>query len=270
MTRGEARKRFAALIARQAETRSPATTPFARYFLFGSVLHGMSVFLPHEKKFFDLFEELADTTVEAAQLMLDLSAEYQPEDAATPSLNQDSRSSNLMEIREQLKVIEQEGDAIVHHIIQGLFYDHTRVTEEKGDIRYFAHNLDNVIDGVEKAVARLAFSQRPLTPEPVNEFAPIILETANEIKKAVCCLRDIRRSEVTLEESCIRINELENEADKVNRKWLKRLMTTPTESPNEVLERLLIKEIVDILEDTMDNCEDVANILETFRLKGGI
>ena len=47
-------------------------------------------------------------------------------------------------------------------------------------------------------------------------------------------------------------------------------MTTPTEDPNEVLTRLLIKEIVDILEDTMDNCEDVANILETFRLKGGI
>ena len=268
MTRGEARKRFAALTNRHAETRSPATTPFARYFVFGSVLHGMSVFLPHEKKFFDLFEELADTAVEAAQLMLDLSTEYQPE--GTPSLSHDARSSNLMEIRARLKIIEQEGDAIVHNIIQGLFYDHTRVTEEKGDIRYFAHNLDNVIDGVEKAVARLAFAPHPTVPEPVSEFAPIILKTANEIKNAVCCLRTIRRNELTLEESCIRINELENEADKVNRKWLRRLMTTPTESPNEVLERLLIKEIVDILEDTMDNCEDVANILETFRLKGGV
>ena len=269
MTRGEARKRFAALIARQAETRSPATpTPFAKLLVFGSILQGMSVFLPHEKKFFDLFEELADKAVEAAQLMLDLSAEHQPEGA--PSLSHDSRSSSLMEIREQLKLVEQEGDAIVHDIIQGLFYDHTRVTEEKGDIRYFAHNLDNVIDGVEKAVARLAFAPHPTIPEPVSEFAPIILKTANEIKNAVCCLRAIRRSELTLEESCIRINELENLADKVNRRWLKRLMTTPTNDPNEVLERLLIKEIVDILEDTMDNCEDVANILETFRLKGGV
>ncbi|HDS44873.1 MAG TPA: DUF47 family protein [Methanomicrobia archaeon] len=268
MTRGEARKRFAALIARQAETRSPAATLLAHYLLLGSVLHSMSVFLPHEKKFFSLFEELADTAVEAAQLMLDLSADAQPEGSL--SLSHDARRSNLMEVRERLKIIEQEGDAIVHQIIQGLFHDHTRVTEEKGDIRYFAHNLDNVIDGVEKAVARLAFTPHPSIPEPVSEFAPIILKTANEIKKAVCCLRSIRRSEVTLEECCIRINELENIADRVNRKWVKRLMTTPTESSNEVLERLLIKEIVDILEDTMDNCEDVANILETFRLKGGI
>jgi hypothetical protein len=151
-----------------------------------------------------------------------------------------------------------------------LFYDHTRVTEEKGDIRYFLHNLDNVIDGIEKAVARLAFTPQLTVPEPVLEFAPIILETAQEISRAVTCLRDIRHSETTIETCCIRINELENKADKVNRKWLKQLMTTSVEDPNEVLTRLLVKEIVDILEDTMDNCEDVANILETFRLKGGI
>ncbi len=268
MTRGKARKRFATRIASAAEARNPDLTLFARLFLLGSVLHNMSVFLPHEKKFFDLFEELADKAVEAAHLMAELGAGSHV--TGNGALSADARSFTLTEIRERLKVVEDEGDEIVHRVIEGLFYDHTRVTEEKGDIRYFTHNLDNVIDGVEKAVARLAFSQRPLTPEPVNEFAPIILETANEIKKAVCCLRDIRRSELTLEECCIRINELENEADDINRKWLKRLMTTPTESPNEVLERLLLKEIVDILEDTMDNCEDVANILETFRLKGGV
>ena len=46
-------------------------------------------------------------------------------------------------------------------------------------------------------------------------------------------------------------------------------MTTPVKDSNEVLERLLLKEIVAILENTMDNCEDIANILDTFRLKGG-
>ncbi len=63
---------------------------------------------------------------------------------------------------------------------------------------------------------------------------------------------------------------MENAADKVNRKRLRILMTTPVEDPNELLDRLLLKEIVEILEDTMDQSEDVANIMETFRLKGGI
>ena len=267
MKKGKARKWFTT----NNEGKAAAvlgSTSILKALLVNSVLHNMSVFLPHDKKFFDLFEDLADKAVETAQLLVDLGADYRSSESL--SLNSDSRSSSLLQVREQLKVLEEEGDAIVHQIIQGLFYDHTRVTEEKGDIRYFAHNLDNVIDGVEKAVARLAFTPRPTIPEPVSEFAPIILEAAEEIKKAVCCLRDIRHSEIPLEECCIKINELENEADKLNRKWLKILMTTPTEDSNEVLTRLLLKEIVDILEDTMDNCEDVANILETFRLKGGI
>ena len=268
MRKGKARKRSAAVTKAEEKAALPEFTPILKVILFGAVLQKMSMFLPHDRKFFDLFEDLADKAVEASQLLVDLGAEYRS--YASVPRNLDSRSSNLSQVREKLKVLEDEGDSVVHQIIQNLFYDHTRVTEEKGDIRYFAHNLDNVIDGAEKAVARLAFTQRPSIPESVSEFAPIILEASLEIRKAVGCLRDIKHEEVTLEECCIRINELENEADTTNRKWLKILMTTPTESPNEVLERMLLKEIVDILEDTMDQCEDVANILETFRLKGGI
>ena len=83
-------------------------------------------------------------------------------------------------------------------------------------------------------------------------------------------MRKLSTSEEKLAACCIKINELENEADIINRKWLKTLMTTPVKAPAEVLERVLLKEIVEILEDTMDQCEDVANILETFRVKGGI
>jgi len=221
--------------------------------VLNSVLHKMT-FLPREKKFFSLFEELAEKAVEAAELLMDLEADY----------------SKLPQISAQLEELEGEADSIVHQIIHGLFYDHTRVTEEKGDIRYFAHNLDNVIDGIEKAVVRLTFVQRQTLPEPVSEFSPIILEASQEIRTAVHCLRDMRCDEPTLEMCCVKTNELENKADKINRKWLRMLMTTPVKNPDELLDRLLLREIVDILEDTMDQCEDVANILETFRLKGGI
>ena len=222
--------------------------------LLNSVLHKMSVFLPHDKKFFDLFEDLAEQAVIAAELLVELGADY----------------SRLSQISTRLRKLEEDADSIVHEIIEELFYDHTRVTEEKGDIRYFAHNLDNVIDGIEKAVVRLTFTQRQKAPEPVIEFSPIIVKAAEEIRGAVHCLRDIGGEESNLEARCIQINELENEADKIHRKWLRMLMTTPIEGDNGVLDRLLLKEIVEILEDTMDQCEDVANILETLRLKGCI
>lgn len=268
MTRSLVRKISTTLTLEQEKTAARGPPLLLKAVVFNSVLHPLSLFLPHNRKFFELFEELADKAVVAAQLLAYLTTE---EPTTTSfALNPDDRRTHLIQLRDRLRAVESEGDSIVHQVIQALFYDHTRVTEEKGDIRYFLHNLDEVIDGVEKAVARLAFTQQLSIPEPVVEFAPIILETAQEISRAVACLRDIRQHETTIEACCIRINELENKADRVNRKWLKYLMTTPVEDPNEVLTRLLIKEIVDILEDTMDNCEDVANILETFRLKGGI
>jgi uncharacterized protein Yka (UPF0111/DUF47 family) len=254
MKKGKMPRGFPATRKRvEGETKVRRVFPITAI-IISSVLHKMTVFLPRENKFFNLFEELADKAVEAADLLVDLGTKY-------PALPQ---------ISEQLRRLEEDADSIVHQIIQGLYYDHTRVTEEKGDIRYFAHNLDNVIDGIEKAVVRLSFAQRQEAPESVTEFSPIIKEASEEIRTAVHCLRDLKCEESTLEACCIRINELENEADKVNRKWLRILMTTPVEDPNELLDRLLLKEIVEILEDTMDQCEDVANIMETFRLKGGI
>ena len=239
-----------------------------RALVLNSVLHRVEGFFPRERKFFDLFEDLADKAVEASQLLVDLAADSYS--SAQSPLNTDFRNTYLLQTKEKLSRLEDEADSVVHQIIQGLFFDHTRVTEEKADIRYFAHNLDNVIDGAEKAVSRLAFTKRPTIPDSVAEFSPIILEASQEIRTAVHCLRDMKCEEERLENCCIRINELENEADKINRKWLEILMTTPTKNPDEVLERMVLREIVDILEDIMDQCEDVANILETFRLKGGI
>jgi hypothetical protein len=213
-------------------------------------------FLPKEKKFFDLFEALAEKAMEAAHLLKELEQDYS--------------NAKVVQISEELGVLEDAADDVVHQIITGLFYDHTRVTEEKGDIRYFAHNLDNVVDGVDKAVNRLTFARTETLPQAVKEFSAVIMEAAEEIEKGVICLRDMKREEKTLARCCIYINELEEKADKLNRKWLKKLLTVPPKDFEQMLNVYVLKEIIDILEDTMDQCEDVANILDTFRVKGGI
>ncbi len=217
------------------------------------MIYEKNISLLREKKYFSLFENLAGKAVEAAELLEELKANF----------------STLSQISQELNTLEDEADLVVHQIVQELIYDHSREGEEKEDIRYFAHNLDNVVDGVEKAVNRLTFTHRqPSTlPEPVGEFSTVVLEASREISRAVGCLRNLSTEEETLEACCIRINELENEADKINRKWLRILMTTPIKEPDELLERVVLKEIVDILEDTMDQCEDVANVLDTFRVK---
>jgi uncharacterized protein Yka (UPF0111/DUF47 family) len=217
------------------------------------MIYEKNISLLREKKFFSLFDNLAGKAVKAAELLVDLKEDH----------------SKLPHISQELNTLEDEADSVVHQIVQELIYDHSREGEEKADIRYFAHNLDNVVDGVEKAVNRLTFTRvaHKTIPEPVSDFSTVILKASQEIRKAVSCMRNLSTEERTLESCCIRINELENEADKINRKWLRILMTSPLKEPDEFLERVVLKEVVDILEDTMDQCEDVANILDTFRVK---
>ncbi len=212
------------------------------------------MFLPKEKKFFDLYEALALKIKESVSLLEELEKDY----------------SRLPQLAQKLDVVENEADEIVHKIINELLYDHTRVTEEKGDIRFFAHNMDNVIDGIQKAVNRLSLYNIKEFPPVIKEFTVILKKTSEEIEKGIQYLRILHKNGKDLINCCIKINELENEGDRVNRKWLQKIMMQPIKTADDVRYIIALKEIIDILEYSLDQCEDVANVLETFHLKGTV
>jgi uncharacterized protein Yka (UPF0111/DUF47 family) len=209
-------------------------------------------FLPKQKNFFNLYEALADKIIEAVALMEGLEKNY----------------SQLPKVAQDLNTLESEADKIVRQIIHDLLYDHTRVTEEKGDIKFLAHNMDNVVDCTEKTVNRLVVYKIEDVPQVLVDFTFYLKEAAQEIKTGVSCLRNLDKKGDTLAKCCVRINDLENEADAINRKWLQKIMTNSPETTSDIRQVLALKEIIDLLEDAMDQSEDVANILETFLLKG--
>ena len=72
MKMGKVPSGFAATLRRvEGETKVRRVFPITAI-IISSILHKMTVFLPRENKFFDLFEELADKAVEAADLLVDL------------------------------------------------------------------------------------------------------------------------------------------------------------------------------------------------------
>jgi len=210
------------------------------------------IFLPREKKFFHLYNAQIDKILQGIHYLELLQKNYK----------------KLNEIEKQMDELEDEADDLVHQTINSLLYDHTRVTEEKGDIRYFVSNMDNIMDALEKVVNRMKIYKIKKFPEAAKEFTPLLKKAALEIKKGVQCLPAITKKEKILSSCCVKINHLEEEGDKVNRKWLQKIMTSPVKSFQEVREAMALKEIIDLLEYAMDQCEDVANVFDTFRLKG--
>lgn len=210
------------------------------------------MFLPKEKKFFDLFEAQTDKLTEAAKLFEEL-------------------KKNPKKIREtsvKMKKLEEEADDIGHQLVDGIH--RTFITPiEREDIDILRQNLDDIMDGIEKAVNRMAIykiSLYPLSGE-IIEYLEIIEKAIAEIAKGIKEIRNLEKFSQSLRDRCQRINQLENEGDEINRRVLEKLMNPSKTSHDRNLEIMKKKEIYDILENTIDRCEDVGNVLESILIK---
>jgi hypothetical protein len=198
--------------------------------------------LPVEHRFFELFEHQAATVLEAARALQELARNFERVD----------------EKAVHIKELESKGDHITHDLIDKL--NRTFITPfDREDIHALASALDDVLDNIEGVSSRFAlFHVKRITPETVDLIS-IVVQACTEIHSAVQHLRELKR----IPEYCIRINQLENEADHISRTTTAKLF----ESTTDFRELIMWKELYGRLEATTDDCEDVANILEGIYVK---
>ena len=202
-------------------------------------------FLPREQAFFDLFEESAQNLVKAAGLLTELLNKW----------------DDIEERVKQISNLEHEGDNITHRIIAQL--NRTFVTPiDREDIAQLANRMDDVMDFIEAAAMRMTLYNIDKPTERAKEMADILFRVTTEVSKAIPRLRH-RRELSHMREHCIEINRLENEADAVRRSALAELFHEQVDVAN------VIKwmEIYEHMENAVDSCEDIADVLEGVMIK---
>jgi hypothetical protein len=95
----------------------------------------------------------------------------------------------------------------------------------------------------------------------VVDLARILLLSTEELVAAVRVLE----KHDSISAHCIEINRLENDADRMCRTLIAHLF----EEEKDPVQIIKWKEIIETLEIATDKCEDVANVLESIRLKSG-
>jgi uncharacterized protein len=195
--------------------------------------------LPIELKFFEWFNKSADNVLETSRLLYALLSDYR---------NVESRVAQLTEL-------EHRGDFIVHEIMDLL--SHTFLTPLEGDeIRALTSSLDDVVDHIEAAAdALLLYKVEQPIPEAI-QLARLLLDMAEQVAMAVPMIADTKRLP-EVHKYTVEINRLENEADRVHRLALARLV----EERSDWFELFRWKEILEIIEEATDRCEDVADVL---------
>jgi len=198
--------------------------------------------IPRDQQFFPMFEELSKRLSASADLLAELFSDPQ----------------RLQERVQQIKVVEHEADELTHALIVAI--DKSFVTPiDREDIHLLASRLDDVIDLID-GVARRAqmFRVREFRPEAA-QLADVLRRGANTIAASVA---DLKKPKVILQRAG-QLKKLEEEGDAIYHDAIGALF----EGTPDPLEVIKWKELFDKLEDAVDLCDDVWNVLESIALK---
>jgi hypothetical protein len=200
-------------------------------------------FLPREEKFFALFLDQVRIISEAAALLLE---------------GAESGNARLGQACEQIRALEEKADHVIHDIYLRL--NQTFITPlDPEDIHSLSSHLDDVIDGIEDAVYRMVAYRIEPIPPTVVEVCRHIVSCVNSLRAAFEALHSNRK----LTEHCIEINRIEGIVDGIVRDAVRELF----DNEKDPIKLIKLKEIYELLEQTTDDCEDVADALQNVVVK---
>jgi hypothetical protein len=201
--------------------------------------------IPREQKFFDLFDELATKIEEGGELFLDMVEHYE---YSEPKIV-------------KLKELENEADVITHKTYEKMHK--TFLTPiDREDISALVNKMDSILDMIEASAARMSLYKVKFLAKEIIDQAKILNKAIKKVKYIVHAMKNMKNAKMILD-ACVEINTLENEGDIVMRMTMTRLF----EQEKDPIELIKWKEIFERIEEAIDVCEDVANVVEGIVLK---
>jgi uncharacterized protein Yka (UPF0111/DUF47 family) len=133
---------------------------------------------------------------------------------------------------------------------------------DRGDIHRLISRLDDVLDLIEATSERVWLYGLDTPEHDAIQLAQVLMQAVAQVSRAMVCLRNLKDRDALLQ-ICMEINRYENEGDTLLRTALARLFR---EQKDPVM-IIKWKDIYDFLENAVDRCEDVANVLEGVALE---
>ena len=199
--------------------------------------------LPQDKIFFRLLEDQAELAVKVAELFQTMIREYD--------------SFNVLIKR--MKVMEHEGDELVHEIIQRLHKSFITPIDQE-DISKLASLYDDVLDLIDSTANRMHLFKIEKPNQIIKEFVDMIVQQVKEVSAATKQIRKIKQKEI--EQRFKAVHSLEYEADDLYDYALVELF-----NEKDPIKIMMMKDIYDFLEQVTDKCEDVCLVIQDVVIK---
>jgi uncharacterized protein Yka (UPF0111/DUF47 family) len=157
----------------------------------------------------------------------------------------------------RLRDLEHQCDEVTHQIHN--LVNSTFVTPiEQEDILLLASSLDDIVDLAEETGDKIDLYQIHLISDAAKAMGELLTKAGGEVAAALDRLEGFAE----LKPHRLEIHRLENEGDRITREAIGELFA----KVNDAAELVKWKDIYDLLEATMDACEQAANVMETISI----
>lgn len=198
--------------------------------------------IPREERFFDLFVEEAANVLDGARQLETMLRTYE---------NPDKSAKKIRET-------ESKGDDISRDISQRL--EQSFVTPfDREEIHALIGGLDDILDLIEQVADTFVLYHITAPTKTSVKQASIVVQCCESLHQALANLRGFKGLDGYLEG----VFKLESEADRLARHAIASLFDDSTKT----IDVLKWKDIYSLLEDTVDKCEDVAQIIQRIVVK---
>ncbi|MBM3439390.1 MAG: DUF47 domain-containing protein [Bacteroidetes bacterium] len=207
----------------------------------------LKIFLPKDRVFYNLFEEVAVTVELMSQLLKQLVNEPQFEERE--------------KLISQIEDLEHKNDELTHRIFTELSRNFITPFDRE-DIHYLATSLDDIADYIFASAKKINFYRVDPMQGNFRKMAELINMGAVNVKSAILELRNMKNMR-QITDALVRVNSIENQADDEFDAAIFNLFATE----NDAKEIIKKREIFTVMEIATDKCEDVANVIESIIVK---
>ena len=197
-------------------------------------------------EFFVLFEDSAEYFYQATLLLDEVMMDHRKADIKVKEIND----------------LEHRADKVNDAIIDKL--NQTFITPiDREDIYAIANGLDDGVDQLQGMLQRIVIYHTGEAREGALRLTKLLIESTAEIKRAAALLNAISKNQNEILAITSKIDKLESEGDHVFRGELAYLF----EYVKDPIELIKWKDLLEGLEDTLDHCERMADLLKGVVMK---
>lgn len=207
----------------------------------------LQIFMPKNRVFFELFEEIAENVAKMGTMLKDVVAEA----------DFDKRASLISQIED----LEHANDELTHSVFTELGRNFITPFDRE-DIHYLAASLDDIADYIYASAKKINFYRVNPNDMGMQKLAELIEQGGHQIQLAVQELRNMKNMR-NITEALVKINSIENQADDIFDMSIERLFATEPDA-KEVIKK---REIYQVMEIVTDKCEDASNVIESIIIK---